>query len=225
MGIDEIENKGVKICLEGKALSGGSTTSAIPSNVKLDTTDNSQMGVRTKNAHWYALRTAYGREKKAYEYIINNNGTAFYPTIIVDKLVKGRIKSIEVSRIPNIFFAFGTEEEIRHFVYDNVHLPFLRFYYRYYNKENGIANEPLIVPDRQIESLRIVCSAEEDTIVTAGTISKFLMGQTVRVTSGPFAGVVGKVARFQGQQRVGVIVGDIVTAVTAYIPTGMMEFI
>ena len=33
---------------------------------------------KTEDSHWYALRTTYGREKKAYDYIISKGGTAFY---------------------------------------------------------------------------------------------------------------------------------------------------
>lgn len=53
--------------------------------------------------------------------------TAFYPTTSVVKLIKGKRKVVTVSRLPNIFFAYGTEEEVKTFVYDNVNLPFLRF--------------------------------------------------------------------------------------------------
>lgn len=174
--------------------------------------------------HWYALRTTYGRELKAYDYITSNSGTAFCPTIAADRTVNGRRVTCEVARIPNILFGYGTEDELRRFVYDNVHLPFLRFYYRHFTTDDGVGKEPLIVPDRQMESLRIVCQATgEDTIVVPATIQKFSEGQMVRVTVGPFAGMEGYVARFQGQQRVGIVIEDVGTAVTAYIPSGMME--
>lgn len=49
--------------------------------------------------------------------------TAFYPTTEVVKLIKGKRKIITESRLPNIFFAYGTEEQLKSFVYDNVNLP------------------------------------------------------------------------------------------------------
>lgn len=236
MTIDDTKIRGAESCLKCNAPSIGLTADALPEVQSQVFAGNSQTGVSTNNGlpdslrssrngqHWFVLRTTYGREKKAYEYILANNGTAYYPTIVVDKLVDGRRKSVEVSRIPNIFFAYGTEEEIKRFVYDNVHLPYLRFYYHYYNKDNHPAKEPIIVPDRQMRSLRIVCEAEnQDTIVTSAQIAKFKKGQLVRINAGPFNGVVGRVARFKGQQRVGLVVDGVVTAVTAYIPKGMME--
>lgn len=36
---------------------------------------------------WYALRTTYGREKKAYDYMIGKGVTAFYPTQTKVKLI------------------------------------------------------------------------------------------------------------------------------------------
>lgn len=208
----------------------GLTSNAFPEVKVPNQGGNSQIGVSTKNvlsrtaSHWYALRTTYGREKKAYEYIVKNNGTAFYPTISTVKIVNGKRKTVEESRLPNIFFAYGTEEEIKSFVYDNVNLPFLRFYYAHHREGTVAVKEPLIVPDCQMESLRIICASEtEDVIITSESIEKFRSGQLVRVIGGSFAGVEGRVARYCGQQRVAVIVNGLLTAVTAYVPSGYLE--
>ena len=58
--------------------------------------------------HWYALRTTYGREKKAYDYMIGKGVTAFYPTQTKVKLINGKRKEVTESLLPNIFFAYGT---------------------------------------------------------------------------------------------------------------------
>lgn len=65
--------------------------------------------------HWYALRATYGREKKAYDYIVENGVTAFYPTRTTVKIIDGKRKTIEESYIPNILFAYGTKEELKKF--------------------------------------------------------------------------------------------------------------
>ena len=171
------------------------------------------------NSHWYALRTTYGREKKAYDFIVGQGATAFYPTLTTVKLVGGRRKTVEESRLPNIFFAYGTEEEIKSYVYDNVNLPYLRFYYRHFHFGNEIRKEPLIVPDNQIESLRIICNSDvDDIVVSTDDVPKFRAGQVVRVIHGKFKGVIGTVARYQGQQRVGVVINGLLIVATAYIP-------
>lgn len=219
----------------------GLASNALPEAQSTVAAESSQIGVSTKNAllatkpkapreadipHWYALRTTYGREKKAYDYMTAKGITAFYPTTDTVKLIKGKRKVVTESRLPNIFFAYGTEEQLKSFVYDNVNLPFLRFYYRHVHVGRRIEKIPLIVPDYQMESLKIICAADADnTIVSLVEVPKFEKGQLVRVIDGAFKGVIGRVARWQGQQRVGVVVDDLVTVVTAYIPSAFIESI
>lgn len=217
----------------------GLASNALPEVQTAFLPENSDTGVSTKNAlsdsrkehptqsttsHWFALRTTYGREKKAYDYLVAKGVKAFLPTINKTKIENGKRKDVTESRLPNLFFAYGTEEVIKTFVYDNVNLPFLRFYYRHLHEGRNVKQIPLIVPDVQIESLRIICEAEaSDIIVSADAIAKFEVGQQVRVVDGTFKGVVGIVARYRGQQRVGVAIDGLMTLVTAYIPTAFLE--
>ena len=219
----------------------GLTSNTLPKAQSDVFTESSQTGVSTKNAllatkpkaqreadipHWYALRCTYGREEKAYDYMTAKGVTAFYPTTDTVKLIKGKRKVVTESRLPNIFFAYGTEEQLKSFVYDNVNLPFLRFYYRHVHVGRRIEKIPMIVPDYQMESLKIICAADADnTIVSLAEVPKFEKGQLVKVTDGAFKGVIGRVARWQGQQRVGVVVDDLVTVVTAYVPSAFIDFI
>jgi transcription antitermination factor NusG len=219
----------------------GLTSNALPEAQSTVSAESSQTGVSTRSvhilskskvqkeeeiSHWYALRTTYGREKKAYDYLTAKGITAFYPTTNVVKLIKGKRKVVTESRLPNIFFAYGTEEQLKSFVYDNVNLPFLRFYYRHVHVGRRIEKIPMIVPDYQMDSLKIICAADADnTIVSLVEVPKFEKGQLVRVTDGAFKGVIGRVARWQGQQRVCVVVEDLVTVVTAYVPSAFIELI
>ena len=80
----------------------GLTSNALPEAQSTVSAESSQTGVSTRNAHiaskskaqkeeeiphWYALRTTYGREKKAYDYMTAKGITAFYPTTEVVKLI------------------------------------------------------------------------------------------------------------------------------------------
>lgn len=217
----------------------GLASNALPEAQSTVSAESSQTGVSTRNAHiaskpkaqkeeeiphWYVLRTTYGREKKAYDYLTAKGITAFYPTTEVVKLIKGKRKIVIESRLPNIFFAYGTEEQLKTFVYDNVNLPFLRFYYRHEHVGSRAIKTPLIVPKYQMESLKIICEAEaSDIIVSLSSVPNFQTGQMVRVVDGAFKGVIGRVKRWQGQQRVGVIIGDMATFATAYVPSAFLE--
>ena len=123
----------------------GLTPNVLPEAQSTISAVSSHTGVSTRNVHtgttlkqqkqeetphWYALRCTYGREKAAYDYFVAKGIIAFYPTTNAVKIINGKRKVVAESRLPNIFFALGTEEQIKTFVYDNVNLPFLRFYYR-----------------------------------------------------------------------------------------------
>ena len=241
MKVDEIASPDVNTVGGGEIPpSAGLTSNALP-EVQSYVAKNSQTGVSTKNALsttkkssnnpkepqlWYALRTTYGREKKAYDYMTAKGITAFLPTVNTIKMINGKRKSVTESRLPNIFFAYGTEEEIKAYVYDNVNLPFLRFYYRHKHEGKKIEKTPMIVPTSQIDSLKIICEAEaEDIIISHTEIPKFEKGQVVRIIDGAFKGVVGRIARYQGQQRVAVVMDELVTICTAYRPSAFIETI
>ncbi len=108
----------------------GLTSNAFPEAQSTVSAESSQTGVSTRNTHiaskpkaqnevdiphWYALRTTYGREKKAYDYMTVKGITAFYPTTDTVKLIKGKRKVVTESRLPNIFFAYGTENRLQIF--------------------------------------------------------------------------------------------------------------
>ena len=171
------------------------------------------------------MRTTYGREQKAYDFIVSNGGTAFLPLIKQEKVIKGNKTVIDVSRIPNIFFVYGTENEVKTYAFDNVHLPFLRFYYESHHEGVKIIKEPLIVPDRQIQSLQILCQAEAEDIrfVPDEMIHKFQEGESVVITQGEFKGIEGKVARWHRQQRVAIIIEGLCVIATAYVPSSYLK--
>ena len=219
----------------------GLTPDALPNVQEPVLTENSQIGVSTRNAlsgstlktikrkpkevpHWYALRVTYGREKKAYDYLVGKHVEAYYPTIKTVKEVDGKRKTIEESRLSNIFFARGTEEVIKSFVYDNVNLPHVRFYYRHTHEGARLIKEPLIVPQYQIEGLKIICASESENIIfEPSEIQKFQSGKTVRIIDGIFKGVIGKIARYHGQQRVAIIIDGLLTIASAYVPSAFLE--
>ena len=205
---------------------------AIPEVPKPLAAGNSHTGVSTHSVpqskeeekHWYALRTTYGRERKAYDYLVAHGVEAYLPLLKSVKVVDGKRTIVEESRIPNVFFARGTEDELKTFVYDNVNLPFLRFYYRHMGVGHQTVNVPLVVPDSQMNSLKIICAAESDNVVaTPEVIERFKEGHLVRIIEGKFKGVTGIVARYQSQQRVGIIVEGILTICTAYVPSAFLQ--
>ena len=75
-----------------------------------------------------------------------------------------------------------------------------------------------------MESLKIICASEaEDIILVPSDVEKFKTGQTVRVIEGVFKGAIGKVVRFQGQQRIGIVIDGLMTVASAYVPSAFLE--
>lgn len=212
----------------------GLTSDALPKVQTLPEEKDSNTGVSTGNApnrsltrpepqHWYALRCTYGREKKAYEYFLSQGIKVFYPTITTRKTVNGSETLVEESRIPNLFFAHEKLDVLKEYVYDNVHdeTKYIRFYY---NQHHDGTREPIIVPDKQIMSLMLICDSNaEDILLETFVVEKFVKGQRVIIKEGEFAGVEGVVARFKGQQRVGIAIEGLMTMVTAYVPSAFLE--
>lgn len=96
----------------------GLASNALPKAQSITSAESSQTGVSTRNArseimfqpqkqgeipHWYVLRCTYGREKKAYNYMVSQGITAFYPTIEVVKLINGKRKKLPNPACPISF--------------------------------------------------------------------------------------------------------------------------
>lgn len=175
---------------------------------------------------WYVLRTTYGQERKAYEYIVSHGGEAFCPMLQTTRKINGVEKTIMISRFPNLFFMRGTYEEVRSYVEEDPKLPYLRFYSQRRYENHRFVYTPIIVPDIQMQSLQLLCGiVDENIMVVPSEVSKFETGQYVRIIGGEFQGIEGRVARWHGQQRVAVIIPGLLTMATAYVPSNFLEII
>ena len=211
----------------------GLTPDALPEVQKPIPAENSPTGVSTHyiqsdkqnpNVHWYALRAAYGQESKCNDYLVRQGVETYYPTIKAFKMVNNKRKKVTQSCMLNIFFARGSEEDLRTYVYDNINLPYLRFYCRRVGIGDDLRYEPVIVPDYQLENLRKVLADQSGgLVVVPADEHKFDNGAKVRVTGGTFKGIVGTVARYCGHQRVAIVVDSILTIATTYIPSRYLE--
>lgn len=209
----------------------GVSTLSMSNRTKTD--DKSDLQSAKEDNHsvkWYALRLAYANEsniKKVYDSIVSDCNVkvkGFFPTFVKFKKENGKVKKEESCRLKNIFFLQGTFDQIKYFVYDNYHFKHLRFYSRHYHDDRK--DEPIVIPDREIKSLQIICNSNvEDIMVIDDQVRKFEEGQKVIIKEGDFAGVSGIVARFAGHQRVGIVIGSSFTVTTAYIPTAFLELL
>lgn len=176
------------------------------------------------DVHWYALRTTYTHDQDAYDYLLQHGVEVYMPKMKQVYLRDGKRATKEVNRIPNVFFAHARLHDLEAFVFDNVHLPYLRFYYHTHHVGDVVRREPLVVPDKQMQSFMIVCGTlAPDVLMVPQQVQNFSKGEHVVVTEGDFQGVEGYVARWHGQQRVAVVIENLCTIATAYIPSAFLK--
>ena len=235
-----------KITPEGTSIPPrtGLTPDALPEVQKPIRAENSPTGVSTNcvqpetesqtasedsknlnpNVHWYALRATYGQTGKANDYLVSQGVETYYPTIKAFVMVKNKRKKVTKSYLLNILFAYGTEDQLKKYVYDNVNLPYLRFYYGRKTVDGEVLHTPLIVPQYQLDNLRTVLADQSGgLVIVPNDERKFDKGAKVRVIGGSFKGIEGKVARYCGQQRVAIVVDGLLTIATTFIPSAYLE--
>ena len=93
----------------------------------------------------------------------------------------------------------------------------------YVVEESGLY-PPMIIPDNEMKNFINATSVPSEH---SGMIPKervhYKSGELVRVIKGDFTGVIGRVARASGQQRIAIDIDGLGTFVTAYIPNDFIQ--
>lgn len=91
-------------------------------------------------------------------------------------------------------------------------------------EESTGLNPPVIISDREMENFINACEVPNEH---SGMMPKervhYKGGELVKIMKGDFKGIIGRVARAGGQQRVAIDIEGLGTFVTAYIPNDFME--
>lgn len=213
--------------------SAGLTSSTSP-EVQGQETKNSQTGVSSNcvpkgKKQWFVLRATYGRAEKALGYLQAKNVKTYLPMHYVVKIVNGNRKLIKEPLLPNIIFAYMTREK----TYEFVKKPALTAsWIKYYTDktkpvepETG-KNPPVIIPDNEMTNfIKLTSVNSEHIMVLPPKRCHFKKDDLVRIIEGPFTGVVGRVGRAAGQQRVFVVLEGLCNVATAYIPNDFIQSI
>ena len=213
--------------------SAGLTSSTSP-EVQGQETKNSQTGVSSNcvpkgKKQWFVLRATYGRTEKALGYFQAKNVETYLPMHYVVKIVNGNRKLIKEPLLPNIIFAYMTREK----TYEFVNKPALTAsWIKYYTDktkpvepETG-KNPPVIIPDNEMTNfIKLTSVNSEHIMVLPPKRCHFKKDDLVRIIEGPFTGVVGRVGRAAGQQRVFVVLEGLCNVATAYIPNDFIQSI
>ena len=158
------------------------------------------------------------------EYTFNEDGTFVYiAKRYARRSVNGKQKKVLETLIPNLLFVYTTEDKAKEYVKDTPALSYLTFYYNHFELDNNQKNPPLTVSNKEMENFIIAtCNKSEHLKFVDESQCHFKGGEIVKVIDGDFKGVVGRVARVAGQQRVIVELNCLCLIATAYIPTAFL---
>lgn len=216
----------------GKNPSSAGFTSSTSPEVPSHQTENSHTGVSSNfvpkgKKQWFVLRATYGRTEKALGILQAKNIETYLPMHYVIKEINGKRKLVHEPLLPNIIFAYMTREKTHEFVKE----PALTAkWIKYYtDKTKPVENEtgknpPVTIPDNEmLNFIKLTSVNSEHIMVLPPERCHFKSGDLVRVIDGAFTGVVGRVGRAAGQQRVFVVLGGVCNVATAYIPNDFLQ--
>lgn len=218
----------------GKTPSSARLTSCTSPEVRSDAAENSQTWVSSDYAQeekeqWFVLRATYGRTNQALDALRAKNVETYLPMHYVIKEIDGKRKLIHEPLLPNIIFARMTRQKTHDFVKEPASTAKWLKYYTDKTKPvewSTGKNPPVTIPDNEmINFIRLTSVNSEHIMVLPPERCHFKSGDLVRIIEGAFTGIIGRVARAAGQQRVVVEIEGLCNIATAYIPNDFMQII
>ena len=178
---------------------------------------------------WFVLRATYNRVNAAVEKAKKKGIETYVPMHYVQKVIAGKKKRIQEPLLPSLLFIYATREQTDGIVRKSIDEPtsFIKYYLdKTLPVEANGKNPPLIIPyNAMINFIKATSTDSEHVRIVTAEQCHYKSGDKVRVIAGDFKGVVGKVARVAGQQRVVVDISGLCLVATAYIPTDFIEII
>lgn len=195
-------------------------------------------GVSVENVpeqtRWYVLRVLYGRISKVRE-LFDSDGIEYYIALQKTyKRINGKNKLVKEPILSNLIFVHVTATRVNEIVTNYVKTyvkdkekvisNYLSYYYNHFVEDRRGHNPPLTISDGEMESfINGTGSGSEHVMVVNPENCHFKSDELVLVTEGEFKGVIGKVARVAGQQRVIIKLTNLCLIATAYIPSAFLK--
>lgn len=173
--------------------------------------------------YWFPMRVTYGREVFVKNFLDGEKIETFLP--MTDKAWRdgGRIRHKLVPAVSNLLFVRSEKKRLDLLKHTRRDAEPLRYMIRPVSAERNAMNEIITVPDRQMYNFMKVAEGPEDqrTFLTASDLQGHA-GDTVTITSGPFAGVEGVIKRIKGNRRVVVEIEGVAGVCINFVPSKFM---
>ena len=169
---------------------------------------------------WYALRATYSRELKAQTMLAERGVRTFIPMMWRKRTVDGHEEKRLLPAVSGLVFACATRATLDTFIRSFGEARPVNYYW------DRTAASPLTVPDKAMEDFISVASTmDEDIIYLTEVSDKLREGQTVKVKSGPFAGITGRIVRIRKSRRIMVELPGMLAVASTYVRPEEVEIV
>jgi transcription antitermination factor NusG len=203
----------------------GLTSLAFP-EAKSSKTGVSVKYVQTEDKEWYVLRIKYGQAQAVADAIIEDGTYVYLAKVWKDIRDKetGK-KHRKLFPFMNILFAYVTKQEAEKYVKESTISKYITYYYNHFVTDENGYNPPLTVRGRDMAPfVKATALLDEHVMEVDIKTCRFVSDELVRVTAGPFEGIIGRVARIARQKRVVIYIKGLQSGLTtAYIPPHFLE--
>lgn len=157
---------------------------------------------------WYALRATYSRELKVQGSLNEKGVRTFVP--MMWKKVNDQKKLVPA--VNNLCFVYWNKTSIDSYISSYGDKSPVSYYW------DKTRNQPLVVPQQAMEDfIKVASTLDEDLIYLTEITEKLREGQMVKVRSGSFAGVEGKIVRIRKSRRLLVELPGMLAIASTYV--------
>lgn len=190
-----------------------------------------EYALQPEPCHWFPIRATHRRAQKVYDRLVALNDGRLEPYLpmlrrvdVSEGATDSPVQYTEEPLDSGLLFMRCSLTDFRKLLENPLLVPGMTPYYDHFHTNESGKNEYLTVPDRQMESFRIIVeSRNKDILVRQTEMPQLVEGDTVVVTDGPFAGVEGVVMKYKHQKRVFVQLHGIGIYATSYIPGAFLK--
>ena len=191
-------------------------------NINNGCPEHSSQGVLSlcQEPQWYVLRVTYSRELKIKALLDERGVTTFVPMVWRKKTEGGKTERKLVPAVSNLCFVRWTRHEIDEFIRGYGDNSPVHYYW------DRTTSRPMTVPDKAMSDfIKVASSLDEDLIYITEISDKLREGQTVKVKSGSFAGVTGKIVRIRKSRRIMVEIPGMLAVASTYVRPENVEIL
>ena len=173
--------------------------------------EHSSEGVLS-SCQWFVLRVTYSRELKIKDTLDKRGVSTFVPMMWKKVEKEGNTRKMLVPAVSNLCFVFWTKADIDAFISEFGDKSPVHYYW------DRTSSRPMTVPSKAMDDfVKVASSLDEDLIYITEISDKLREGQIVKVRSGAFAGVEGKIVRIRKSRRLMVELPGMLAVASTYI--------